>query len=136
MKKLMGQLIVIGAVLMSTMMANIALAGEPSADQAKEHNLVIYRGVDRSAMSYRIMVDGIRVGKLSKDAVIGLHLPAGEHVISATDAKRTELMVVVAEGAVTYVSGEVDKRHRLSLDTVEPDKGAVAAMAPAMATIN
>ncbi len=138
MNKWISQLMITGTVLMAAILGNVAIAGEQSANQAAEPNLVIYRGADRSAMSYRIMVDGTRVGKLSKHAVIGLHLEEGEHVISATDAKRTEILVVVKKGAVTYVSGEVDKRHRLSLENVEPAQDAVAAMAPAMtiATIN
>ena len=136
----MKNMIMACAILMASVLSTAVVAEDKghSLDQAMQPNLVIYRAADRSAMSYRIMVDGKRVGKLSKHAVIGLQLEEGEHVISASDSKRTKMKVVVAASGVTYVSGDVDKKHRISLQEVEPAADTVAAMVPdmTMAQIN
>ncbi|WP_101759575.1 hypothetical protein [Oceanicoccus sp. KOV_DT_Chl] len=130
----MKNIMIACTLFMTSVLSTAVTASETgqTLDQTMQPNLVIYRDTDRSAISYRVMVDGKRVGKLSKRAVIGLKLEEGEHVISATDSKRTKLKVVVAAGAVTYVSGDIDKKHRLSLQKVEPSTDAVAALAPEM----
>ena len=134
----MKNLMIASAVFMASLLSNVVLAeeGGQSVAPSAQPNLVIYRAEDRSAMAYRIMVDGKRVGKLTKHAVIGLQLEEGEHVISASDKKRTELKVTVVAGGVTYISGHVDKRHRISLESAEPTQDAVAAMAPSMTMAN
>lgn len=128
MKKVINT-ILISAVMLAASALSIA-EGNPSLDQQGQANLVIYRAQDRSAMSYRLLVDGKNVGKLSKNAVIELHVEEGEHVIAASDSKRTRLTVVVAAEGVTYVSGDVDKRHRLTLKSVAPDEIAAALVNP------
>lgn len=128
MKRVFNTLFIIAALL--TTSATSIAEGNPSVDQQERANLVIYRAKDRSAMSYRLLVNGKNVGKLDKRAVIKLHMEEGEHVIVASDAKRTRLNVVVGAEGVTYISGAVDKRHRLTLKNISPEEVSFALLAP------
>lgn len=125
-KQLLNTLL-IPAVMLTASAASTA-EGNPSADPQEQANLVIYRAQDRSAMNYRLLVNGKSVGKLSKHAVIKLHVAEGEHVIAASDSRRTRLKVVVGAEGVTYVSGDVDKRHRLTLKSVAAKDVSVAGL--------
>ncbi len=97
-----------------------------NADALKQANLIIYRITDRSAINYRILVDGKHVGKLKRGEAISLQLSAGEHVITTSDAKFGKMAVVVSEGAVIYVQGEVNKKSRLALTVTEPADTTIA----------
>jgi hypothetical protein len=133
----MKNMIITSVLFIASVLSIVVVADEQdqSLSQAIQPNLVIYRAVDRSAISYRILVDGKRVGKLTKHAVIGLRLEEGEHVVSTSASQHTALKVVVAEGGVTYISGDIDKKHRLSFKQVEPAVDAVAAMVPDMTMV-
>ena len=101
-------------------------ANDVASAQHQAANLIIYRPADRSAMNYRILVGGEHLGKLKRDTAMKVHLPAGEHVIAASDPNRTKLVVNVSEQGVTYVRGDIDKKSRLSLTVVEPDASVAA----------
>ena len=106
----------------------LAAADTKAGASAQPANLIIYRPADRSAMNYRILVDGRYLGKLKRDSAIKLHLEAGEHTIAASDPKRTKLVVNVDAQGVTYVRSDIDRKSRLTLTVTEPADSVVAKL--------
>ena len=123
---------IIASLIFMFSVISVSVAAEErreSAQQQEVANLVIYRAADRSAMNYRLLVDGKHVGKLDRGRVIRLQLPAGEHIISANDKQRSNISVTVGTDTVIYVRGDVDKRQQLSLQVLEPSQGLLARVA-------
>ncbi len=115
----MKNIIIVGLMfVVSLLTVATAANAEPAAENAEQVNLVIYRPNDRSALNYRVWVDGQYLGKLERGEVLKLHLSAGEHLIRANDSKRSHLTVMLGGQKVTYVRSEISRNTELSLTEV------------------
>lgn len=125
----MKNYIIVSLMFLVSLVTVTSLAhAEEQLVSAEQANLVIYRPNDGSAMSYRLWVDEQYMGKLERGHTVMLQLPAGEHVISANDSKRSKLQVTVDDQGVTYVRNAIERKTRLSLTVDAAGENTVAGL--------
>ncbi|WP_317930167.1 hypothetical protein [Halioxenophilus sp. WMMB6] len=129
----MKNLLLSSVIVVTGLFASYALAGD-----ATNANLVIFRTIDVAqtrGIHYRLLVDGEEMGKLKPDTVISLQLAPGEHVITASDKKQSQMVVTVSAGETAFVTGSVDRKRVMNFSEAEPTEAVLATLADREAVV-
>ncbi len=122
--------IIISCLLFLVSIVSVSAIAESSAiskvvENSEQANLIIYRPKDRSGINYRVAVNGQYFGKLKPNKALRLQVEPGEHIISTSDAKQTQVVINVIEGKETFVQAIIDRKSQVTLTQTEEMKLAL-----------